>query len=258
MLLKTDIDFGQTAKDYARYRAGFPDSFFTRLNTGGFLANINTVLDVGTGTGTIARGLAIQGLDVTGIDPAEPLLKAAVALDQDAGVQVKYSLGSAEQSELPAQTFDIVIAGQCWHWFDQQKALDEIARVLRPGGKLIVAYFDWLPESEPVVVMRELQKKYNPAWKSGGWPLGFYPQKPGDLSFDGWRSVKSFLYIEDVPYTHEAWRGRMRAYAGIGGSLPPAVVEAFDTEFASVLAEKFPEQPMLIPHRIWAEMWEIG
>lgn len=256
MLLKNDIDFGRTAKDYARHRAGFPDSFFARLSKEKFLEGASTVLDLGTGTGTVARGLALKGLDVIGSDPAQPLLDAAAALDRGAGVHVKYYVGKAEETGLTAQAFDIVTAGQCWHWFEQKSALTEIRRLLRPHGKLIVAYFDWLPEAEPVNEMYKLQKKYNPAWRSRGWPLGFYPQKPGDLSFEGWRSIKSFLYVEDVPYTHEAWRGRMRAYAGIGGSLPPVAVDAFDVEFSDILVKKFPQEPMMIPHRVWAEMWE--
>jgi SAM-dependent methyltransferase len=192
------------------------------------------------------------------VDPAQLLLDTATDLDRDAGVQVRYNLGKAEDTHQSAQSFDIVTAGQCWHWFEQSAALTEIRRVLRPRGRLIVAYFDWFSDAGHVDEMYKLQKKYNPAWKSGGWPLGFYPQKPGDLSFEGWHPVKSFSYVEDIPYTHEAWRGRMRAYAGIGGSLAPAVVEAFDAEIAVVLAEKFPQEPMMIPHKVWAEMWEAG
>lgn len=256
-LLKKDIDFGRTAKDYARHRAGFPESFLVRLTAENFLENADTVLDLGTGTGTVARGLARGGLKVTGVDPAQSLLEAAASLDRESGVHVSYCVGKAEATNLPEHAFDIVIAGQCWHWFEQEKALTEIQRLLQPQGKLIVAYFDWLPDAEPVDEMYKLQRKYNPAWKSGGWPLGFYPQRPEDLSLAGWRPVKSFLYTEDVPYTHEAWRGRMRAYAGIGGSLPSDTVEAFDTEFATILAKKFPQEVMMIPHKIWAGMWEM-
>jgi SAM-dependent methyltransferase len=257
MLSRKDIDFGRTAKDYARHRAGFPASFFTRLLDEGFLTGAKAVLDLGTGTGTVARGLARNGFDVTGVDPARTLLESARLLDEETGVRVDYRLGTAEQTGLPSDSFDVVIAAQCWHWFEQMPALVEIERVVRPDGRLIIAFFDWLTNAGPVEEMRKLREKHNPAWQSGSWPLGFYPQKPGDLCFANWRSTKSFLYIEDIPYTHEAWRGRMRAYAGIGGSLPPAAVDAFDAEFADVLAEKFPDEPMMIPHRIWTEMWAL-
>lgn len=257
MLSRKDIDFARTAKDYARHRAGFPASFFERLLDEGFLTGTKAVLDLGTGTGTVARGLACNDFDVTGVDPAPALLESARSLDEDAGVRVDYRLGTAEQTGLPSHTFDVVIAAQCWHWFEQTPALAEIERVARPGGRLIIAYFDWLSDAGPVHEMYTLRRKHNPAWQSGSWPLGFYPQKPGDLCFANWRSKQSFLYVEDIPYTHEAWRGRMRAYAGIGGSLPPAAVDAFDAEFADVLAKKFPDEPMLIPHKIWAEMWVL-
>ncbi len=54
-----------------------------------------------------------------------------------------------------------------------------------------------------------------------------------------------------MPYTHEGWRGRIRASAGVGGSLPPADVTRFDAEHAALLAEHYPEDPLSIPHRVW-------
>jgi hypothetical protein len=105
--------------------------------------------------------------------------------------------------------------------------------------------------------MYKLQNKYNTAWKRNYWPGGFYPMKPGELLFDDFASKASFRYEEDIPYTHVNWRGRMRAYAGIGGSLPPETVEKFDAEFAQVLSEKFKQEPMLIPHKVWAEVWQL-
>jgi len=55
------IDFGKTASDYARHRAGFPDAFFERLFSDGTVRPGQSVLDLGTGTGTVARGLALRG-----------------------------------------------------------------------------------------------------------------------------------------------------------------------------------------------------
>ena len=115
-------------------------------------------------------------------------------------------------------------------------------------------YFDWVEaEDGPVGEMHRLRRKYNPAFKNV-FPLGFYPQKPGDMSFEGFESAASFLYVEDVVYTQEAWRGRIRAYAGVGGSLPKEKVDEYDAEFAEALRARFPD-PMHIPHKIWAEVW---
>ena len=64
------VDFGKTASDYARHRAGFPDSFFTKLEQHGVSIQGARVVDLGTGTGTVARELAVRGASrVVGIDP---------------------------------------------------------------------------------------------------------------------------------------------------------------------------------------------
>ncbi|MFI5352650.1 MAG: SAM-dependent methyltransferase, partial [Candidatus Binatales bacterium] len=62
------IDFGKTACDYALYRAGFPDVLFERLAGFGIGRRGERILDLGTGTGTLGRGFARRGCDVTGLD----------------------------------------------------------------------------------------------------------------------------------------------------------------------------------------------
>ena len=250
MVTKSDIDFGNDAIAYARYRAGFPDSFFQRLKGTKILGVDLEVLDLGTGTGTLARGLAKRGLRVTGLDPSIALLAQADKLAETDGVQIAWVRGRAESTGLSDAAFDIVIAGQCWHWFEHDAAMAEIRRLLLPDGVLVVAYFDWIDKpGNPVDLMYELRRKYNPKWGSS-WPLGAYPQGPNDLRLDGFEEIAAFEYNEDITYSHEAWRGRMRAYAGIGGSLPASVVEEFDAEFKARLAERFTEDPMAIPHRV--------
>jgi 2-polyprenyl-3-methyl-5-hydroxy-6-metoxy-1,4-benzoquinol methylase len=84
------IDFGKTAQDYGRYRAGFPSALFDRLATFDVGTTGQRVLDLGTGTGALARGFALRGCNVTGLDPSIPLVEEAQRLDHEAGVTIKY------------------------------------------------------------------------------------------------------------------------------------------------------------------------
>ena len=90
-------------------------------------------LDLGTGTGTIARSLAQRGCDSIGLDRSAPLMEEARRMDREAGVTVRSVEAAAEDTGFPEASFDLVIAGQCWFWFDRQRAANEARRILKPG-----------------------------------------------------------------------------------------------------------------------------
>src|ERR671922_370005 len=90
-------DFGKTAQDYARYRAGYPDWLFERLMRRGLVRPGLRALDLATGTGYLARGLAQRGLTVTGLDIAPDMMEAAMALDAGQGLAIAYVAGKAEE-----------------------------------------------------------------------------------------------------------------------------------------------------------------
>ena len=92
------VDFGKTAGDYGKYRAGFPAAFFDRISAFGIGEVGQRVLDLGTGTGTLARGFSRRGCEVTALDPAPALLEQAKRLDREVGVSVKYLVATAEET----------------------------------------------------------------------------------------------------------------------------------------------------------------
>ena len=248
----SSIDFGRAATDYSRHRAGFPAEFFARVAPWGVGVPGQALLDVGTGTGTLARGFALRGCRVTGLDPSAELIAQARELDGQAGVDVKYVQGYAEKTGMAPRSFDVVTAGQSWHWFKRDLAAAEVRRLLRPNGVMVIAYFDWLPLPGSVVEATErLILAHNPGWALGGG-CGVYGRWFVDLSSTGFLGLESFSVDVMQPYSHEAWRGRIRASAGVAASLDPGAVARFDDEHAALLAQQFPDQPLRVPHRVFA------
>lgn len=107
------------------------------------------VLDLGAGTGKLTGVLAALGHRVTAVEPDPAMLAELRVRFPD----VTALPGGAEDIPLPDASVDAVLAGQAFHWFDQDKALPEIARVLRPGG--VVAAL-WNSDDDRVEWIAEL------------------------------------------------------------------------------------------------------
>jgi ubiquinone/menaquinone biosynthesis C-methylase UbiE len=247
------IDFGLRSRDYAEQRPGFPDSFYARLERFRPLTGAR-VLDVGTGPGIVAIPLAERGAHVIGTDISENQIKAATELAEARGLSdhCSFELAPAEQSRFANGSFDLITAGQCWHWFDHARALAECTRLLAPGGLLVIAHYCYLPQhSELVRETEALVLELNPAWKLGGFN-GLFPWLTDSVVTDAMKLCEQFVYDEDRVMTHESWRGRMRTCNGVGsGGMDEATVQRFDRELAELLAAKYPE-PVRVPHRVHA------
>lgn len=244
-------NFGKTAEDYGTFRAGFPDSIFDRLAEFDIGQPDHTIIDLGTGTGTLARGFGLRGCKVIGVDPDPKMIDEAKKLDRQNNVTIKYVEAKAESTGLDANAVDVVTAGQCWHWFDQPRAIAEVIRLLKPGGKLVIANFDWLPLAGNVVEATErLIIQYSPDWHLGGG-TGMYPEYLPVLSKAGIRNIQTFSYDIDAPYTPDAWRGRIRASAGVA-ALNADSVRSFDVELMALLSDRFPSNILAVPHRVFA------
>ncbi|HEX2306883.1 MAG TPA: methyltransferase domain-containing protein [Jatrophihabitantaceae bacterium] len=90
------------------------------------------VLDLAAGTGKLTDSLVARGLDVVAVDPAPNML--AVLRRRWPAVDAR--VGCAERIPLPDASVGTVLVGAAFHWFVRPEAEREIARVLRPGGRL--------------------------------------------------------------------------------------------------------------------------
>jgi ubiquinone/menaquinone biosynthesis C-methylase UbiE len=96
-------------------------------------------LDVGCGTGFLSLELAARGHQVTGIDLAPAMLEKAGRKAEEAGYDIRFQEGDAEQAPFAEASFDLVISRHVlWTLPHPEVAIDDWIRVLRPGGRLVV------------------------------------------------------------------------------------------------------------------------
>jgi SAM-dependent methyltransferase len=157
--------FGAQAEAYAEHRPDYPVAAIRwALEPLGTSERLD-VLDLAAGTGKLTAGLVAEGHRVTAVEPNEQMLSELVRRVHD----VRALPGHAEHIPVPDQTMDAVFVGTAFHWFDQEKALPEIARVLRPGGVVAAMWnehdlsnAEWLAEFERLSVTSVESQRQDP------------------------------------------------------------------------------------------------
>ncbi|AMO60313.1 methylase involved in ubiquinone/menaquinone biosynthesis [Mycolicibacterium phlei] len=122
------LSFGAEAAAYERGRPSYPPEAIDWM----LPPDARKVLDLGAGTGKLTTRLVQRGLDVVAVDPIPEMLE----LLRNSLPDTPALLGTAEEIPLPDNSVDAVLVAQAWHWFDPELAVKEVARVLRPGGRL--------------------------------------------------------------------------------------------------------------------------
>ena len=127
--------FSSRAEDYARYRPSYPDAVIDRIIAD--LGNPSELVaaDIGAGTGISSRLLADRGLKVMAIEPNAAMRQAA-----QAHPLVEFHNGSAENTNLPNASVDLIICFQAFHWFSPEPTLEEFSRILKPQGRLALVW----------------------------------------------------------------------------------------------------------------------
>jgi SAM-dependent methyltransferase len=137
--------FGEVADAYDRGRPTYPREAAAWLTADAPVS----VLELGAGTGKLTEQLVALGHDVHATDPdATMLAKLSQRLPE-----VRTSQASAEEIPAGDRSYDVVVSAQAFHWFDLDKALPEIARVLKAGGRLSLV---WNQRDERVPWVRRL------------------------------------------------------------------------------------------------------
>lgn len=141
-------------EDYARYRPGYPAAVLDMLRAQIGLTSASVIADVGCGTGILARLFCAAGNHVYGVEPNISMLDFARESLREFPQFIPVA-ARAEATTLPDGSVDIVTAGQAFHWFDPQRTRREFARVLKPGGWVVLLWNERRIDATPFMVAYE-------------------------------------------------------------------------------------------------------
>jgi len=153
-------------------RPGYPPELLEFLRARFVLGRGKTVIELGAGTGKLTRLLASTGARIVAIEPV------AAMRDQIAKLLPEVPLmgGVAESIPIAGRTADVVVAAQAFHWFSNRAALEEIHRVLRPAGHLVVMWniLDQRPDwAARLAAIMDNPRGNAPSFKTTGWQRVF-------------------------------------------------------------------------------------
>jgi ubiquinone/menaquinone biosynthesis C-methylase UbiE len=131
--------FSSRVENYIRYRPRYPQAIIPLLERECGLTPESVIADVGSGTGILSQLFLENGNRVFGVEPNREMRQAGerVLASYPAFVSVD---GRAEATTLPDACVDVVTAGQAFHWFDRPTARAEFARIVKPGGWVVLVW----------------------------------------------------------------------------------------------------------------------
>ncbi len=179
--------FGAGAQAYETARPSYPSDAVACIVGRAGIGPGAAVLDLAAGTGKLTRLLVPTGADVVAVEPVAAMRHV---LGETCGDGVEILDGTAEAIPLGDGTMNAVTVAQAFHWFRPAEALAEVARVLRPGGALVLVWntrdrsFDWVRRFGDLLVDGDAERPYDsyhdvdyPALVAQAAPATFEPMQ---------------------------------------------------------------------------------
>jgi SAM-dependent methyltransferase len=222
-------NFGADAERYERARPRYPQAMIDRIVAAtprpaapdaSRAPGALEVLDVGCGTGIAARQFAAAGCRVLGVDPDARMAEVA------RGTGIGCEVARFEEWDPAGRTFDLVTAGQAWHWVDMVAGADRAAQVLRPGGRL--ALFWNVAQTSPelgrafTAVYREVMPEAPVDWERpaiGLYAAGFAKAADGIRQTGAFGEPEEWRFTWEHTYTRDEWADQVATH-GFANRLP--------------------------------------
>jgi SAM-dependent methyltransferase len=196
------LSFGAHADAYDRARPEWPEEVARWLVP----EDARLVVELGAGTGKLTRAIAALGARVVAVEPDE---RMRTVLEERGLGGVS---GSAEEIPLADGEADVVVAGSCLHWFDLDRALPEIRRVLCPGGRFAFGWNHRDTDDPRGARMQELMSAARggfPGWRAREWAAAVT-----EGGYFGEVERATFRHVHELP--RDALGDHLVSFSGIG------------------------------------------
>ena len=237
-----NLAFHHVAREYAKFRPDYPDAVLDHLHAMTSPPDGRWALDLGCGTGRLARPLASAGWNVIAADADESMLRS---MPRNESAQPNAVRCVAEAIGVSDGAVSLVTCAQALHWFNPRYALPQIARVLKnPGGVAVFLLTDRCPTSPFVAQFDEFIRQWAPGFRR-------------EYAIQDWcaklQSTGEFSRLTDTT-VNWTWRPKVEQFIGYAGTLTylrntvrrddwPQLVESL-TQLAN---ERFPTGHCEIP-----------
>jgi SAM-dependent methyltransferase len=207
------------------------------------------LLDVGAGTGRLSGPLLQKGFDVVAVEPLDAM---RAILTRNIGAD-RALTGRAEELPLPDASVDGAVCSDAWHWFDRPRAADELARVIKPGGGMVVCVTQprWFGSDDAPDWWRDFGAVH------AALPKGDHPYLTGSRRPDGLEGHPAFeeIHVRNEPFVHATDRAGIVAHwasMSFVATLPDAQRVQLLDEIDGMLARRGVDA-VAIPY--CAELW---
>ena len=203
----TNDDYSVRISAYTNYLPSYPPEYIDYLKERAGLTYNSVIADIGAGAGILSKLLARRAKTVYAIEPDDKMRLAAAEYLKDS-LNVRITAGSAEDTGLETGSIDHVTAGQAFHYFDIDRAWAEFGRILKPGGKVALAWHERDKAYPFGASFDALLKEYCPDYNEGSggeWPAeSFFREGFERRRFDNHRFVdlETLIgYALSIPFT---------------------------------------------------------
>lgn len=193
--------FGDDPEEYDRIRPRYPTALIDTL----VAERPQDVLDVGCGTGIVARLLMARGCDVLGLEPDPRMAEVA----RRHGVTVEE--GTIEEWDAAERRFDLLTAGQAWHWVDPQRGAAKAVKVLRSGGRIGLFWNQAHPDISVRVALDAAYARHAPELATKSVLLGRRETSLYEAVAETLRQTGAFgpvtlhMYEHEIIYSSQQW-----------------------------------------------------